>query len=294
MSPKALFILNPKAGKGQIRSRFLDIVDILVKDGYEVTVRTTQARQDAFETAKKQAGRFDLVVCAGGDGTLNETVSGIVESGAEVPLGYIPAGTTNDFAATLKLPLNPVKAAEQIVLHNEKKCDIARINSKYFVYSAAFGAFTDVPYITPQRSKNALGWMAYFFQGVEHIADLKAYRMCVSTPLEQVEGEFIFGMVTNSESIAGIKGLPGQTAILDDGEYEVLLIRTPRTLVELNNSILSLMRKDTSAPGLVFMREKKLRLEAESPVAWTLDGEFGGSHLVANIEVLNKRVTFLR
>ena len=202
-----LFVFNPKAGKGRIKMHLLDIVDSFSGHDYEVIIRATQAPRDAYEKAKEYADSVDLIVCSGGDGTLDEVVTGIMETGSNVPIGYIPAGSTNDFANSLFMPKNMVKAAEMITKEELYHCDIGRFNQQTFAYVAAFGLFTDVSYETDQDLKNVLGHVAYILEGVKRLFDIKSYHMKVTSDELEVEDDFIVGMVTNSRSVGGFKNL---------------------------------------------------------------------------------------
>ena len=203
MEKKLVFIFNPKAGKGKIKTSLMDIVDIFNKGGYEVIIRATQAPKDAYEQVKKYADKVDLIVCSGGDGTLDEVVTGITEVGSKVPVGYIPAGSTNDFANSLFMPKNMLDAASMIMKEEIYRCDVGRFNSQTFAYVAAFGLFTDVSYETSQDLKNILGHLAYVLEGAKRLLDIKAYHMKVTTENGVIEDNFIYGMVTNSRSVGG-------------------------------------------------------------------------------------------
>ena len=210
VAKKMLFVFNPKAGKGKIKTHLLDIVDIFSSHNYEIIIRSTQAPRDAYEKAKEYADSVDLIVCSGGDGTLDEVVTGIMEVDSSVPIGYIPAGSTNDFANSLFMPKNMIRVAEMIMAEELYHCDIGRFNQKTFAYVAAFGLFTDVSYETDQDLKNVLGHVAYVLEGVKRLFDIKSYHMKVSSEEVQVEDDFIVGMITNSRSVGGFKNLTGK------------------------------------------------------------------------------------
>ena len=294
MGNNALLLVNPYAGKGQIRSKLMDVVDLFTKAGWEVTVYPTQNTKDGLRYVEENAHRFDRIVCAGGDGTLNETVNGLLNAGATCPIGYIPAGSTNDFAATLGLPTSPVLAAQHIVNGQPKPCDIGRFNGRYFVYTAAFGAFSDVAYSTPQKTKNALGHLAYILRGIERLSSIKSYHVAFEHDGRTIEDDFIFGMVSNSESVGGFKGLAGMPVFIDDGEFEVILIKMPQSIAELQAIVVSLLRHDTSVPQIYAFRANKLFFRSEIPVSWTLDGEYGGTVTEAEIEIIPHAVCLLR
>lgn len=284
LEKKMLFIYNPKAGKAKIRNKLADILDVFTDGGYEVTVCPTRGKGDAVELVAGRKPIYDLVVCSGGDGTLDEVVTGMMQSSFRTPLGYIPAGSTNDFGGSLGLPKNMVKAAEQIVRGRNFPCDIGSFNDDVFVYIAAFGIFTEVSYETDQDIKNVLGHTAYVLEGVKRIPSIRTYHMKVSWEDQVIEDEFIFGMVTNSVSVGGFKNITGKNVKLDDGVFEVTLIKAPGNPVELNQIVLSLLNRDIDTSRMYCFRTASLRLESEEEVAWTLDGENGGCHRDIYIE----------
>ncbi len=284
MDKKMLFIYNPRAGKAQIRSNLLDIIDIFVKAGYEVTAHPTQATGDAVKVVKERHAGYDIVVCSGGDGTLDEVVTGMMQCEEKLPIGYVPAGSTNDFANSLKIPKNMIKAADVVVRGRDFACDIGAFNEDSFIYVAAFGIFTNVSYETKQDIKNVLGHAAYLLEGVKALPSVRAYPLKITCDDRMIEGEFLYGMITNSYSVGGFRGITGQNVLLDDGLFEVTLIRMPSNPLELNNIILALADKRVKSEHIYTVTASRITVEAEEPLAWTLDGEFGGEHQRAVVE----------
>lgn len=285
MKKKVLFIVNPKSGKGSIRSKLLDIVDIFVKAGFDLTLYISQSAGDARAKAKEVEGRYELVICSGGDGTLDEVISGMMECEKRSAIGYIPCGSTNDFAHSLKIPTSMTKAAEHIAAWKEFPCDIGRFNDDYFVYIAAFGLFTDVSYETSQDVKNVLGHLAYILEGMKKLTEIKSYPMKVESEEVTVEGNFLFGMVTNSTSVGGFRNITGKHVHLDDGVFEVTLIKTPQNILELNEIIQAVIAgKSENNKYFYQFRSSHVKFTSESPVAWTQDGEFGGYHEVVDVK----------
>lgn len=289
---KALFILNPHSGKGLIKNHLLEIVDILVKAGYEVTVYPTQERGDARRAMRERKKSYELVVCSGGDGTLDEIVTGMMQSGFKTTIGYIPAGSTNDFANSLKIPSTMKKAAEVAVNGTVFSCDVGRFNEDVFVYIAAFGLFTEVSYGTPQEMKNMLGHMAYILEGVKHLQNVKSHHLKVTSISENgetmvIEDNFIYGMVTNSYSVGGFKSIAGNVfkgrIALNDGLFEVTLIKMPKNPMELNSILAALTIQNIDTAYMYSFKSGKVVIESEDEVAWTLDGEFGGAHKVVTL-----------
>ena len=291
---RLLFIYNPNAGKGLLKPKLSDIFDIFVKAGYEVTVYPTQKYRDGYKKVANFTGEYDLLVCSGGDGTLDEVVTGMIRSGFRTPIGYIPAGSTNDFGGSLSLPKNMVQAAEVVVNGWDFACDIGSFSCNdvddVFVYIAAFGIFTDVSYETAQDMKNVLGHMAYLLEGMKRLSSIRSYHVKVSWEDNEVEDDFVFGMVTNSTSVGGFKNITGKNVRMDDGVFEVTLIKSPRSPVELNNIMVSLLNRDIDTNSIYSFRTAELTLESEEPLAWTLDGENGGSHTKTTIRNVCKGI----
>ena len=283
-----LFVFNTKAGKGKIKTHLLDIVDIFSSHDYEIIIRSTQAPRDAYEKAKEYANSVDMIVCSGGDGTLDEVVTGIMEAESSVPIGYIPAGSTNDFANSLFMPKNMTKVAEMIMEEELYHCDIGRFNQKTFAYVAAFGLFTDVSYETDQDLKNVLGHVAYVLEGVKRLFDIKSYHMKVTSDEVQAEDDFIVGMITNSRSVGGFKNLTGKNVDMNDGLFEVTLIVHPKNPLQLQEIITALVMAEDNTDLIYSFKTKKLTIESDEEVPWTLDGEFGGDHSYVDIENRHK------
>ncbi len=285
MDKKMLFVFNPCSGKGQIKTKLLEIIDIFVKGGYEVLVHPTQEPQDGYRQVKKFAPDVDLVVCSGGDGTLDEVVTALMEVEKEVPLGYIPAGSTNDFANSLSIPKDMAQAARAIVEGKCYSCDVGSFNEDTFVYVAAFGIFTDVSYQTDQNLKNLLGHLAYVLEGTKRIFNVKTYHMKVTSNGETFEDDYIYGMVSNSRSVGGFKNLTAKRDVqMDDGLLEVTLIKRPRNPLELNEILVALVTQVDNTDLIESFKTDHILLEAEEEISWTLDGEFGGDHRIAHIE----------
>lgn len=284
---KLLFVFNPQAGKAQIKSKLLQILDIMVQESYEITIYPTQGREDALNIVQERAKDFDLIVCSGGDGTLDEVVSGIMRSGQNIPLGYIPAGSTNDFANSLKIPKDMIKAAQIAVSGQKFACDVGAFNEKSFIYVAAFGIFTEVSYRTRQEWKNILGHAAYILEGVKSLPEITSYYMRVEYDGVVIEDEFIYGMITNSNSVGGFKNMTGKNILLDDGKFEVTLIRCPRNFAELNEILASLTNLIDNTDLIYSTKSDHITILSEEEIPWTLDGEFGGK--VREVEICNRR-----
>lgn len=293
MNKKMLFIFNPHAGKGTIGSKLLPLLNYFTGKGYDVTAYPTQAGEDAQKKTREEGGGYDLLVCSGGDGTLDEVVTGMLQGNVKVPLGYIPAGTTNDFARSLKIPKAILKAARTAVEGSPYACDMGSFNKNYFVYIAAFGAFTEVSYQTNQQVKNALGHFAYVLEGAKRLPMLKAYEAELEADGEIYRDSFIYGMVTNSTSVGGYKNLMGKDVEMNDGKFEVTFIRKPNNIIDIQAILTGLATGDLSAKNFLSLKAKKIRLYSEDLIPWTLDGEFGGEHCEVVIENHEKAVEIM-
>ena len=269
MSQKLLFIFNPHAGKGQIKNHLVDIVDMMVKAGFDVTIYTTQAQADATRKVVEEGAGYDRIVCSGGDGTLDEVMTGLMQAKLHIPIGYIPAGSTNDFANSLGIPKEMLKAAERAVGQNRFPCDIGDFNSDTFVYVAAFGLFTEVSYKTSQQLKNIFGHVAYIMEGVKQLRDIPAFRMQVEYDGKVFQDEFIYGMVTNSVSVGGFKGMTGNDVKLDDGLFEVTLIRNPKNPIELNEILACLTNMIDDSDLIYSFKTDAVHITAKEEVSWT-------------------------
>ncbi len=291
---KLLFIVNPRSGREKIKNRLLDIIDLFIKADWEVEVHTTQAPLDALHTVERKGGGANLVVCSGGDGTLNEVICGMLHLENPPLLGYIPAGSTNDFAASLHIPGRIMSAAQNVLDGMPCAIDIGQFcQERYFVYVAAFGAFTEVSYMTPQEKKNLLGHQAYMLEGMKSFGNIKSYFLQVEAEEFCMEGEFIFGMVTNTTSVGGFKGLVSQEVFLDDGKFEVLLVRTPKTPMDLTNIASCLILKEEKNEYVHRFKTSRLKIFSSEKVDWVLDGEFGGSVEEAEIVNLARKVKII-
>lgn len=291
---RLLFIYNLQAGKGRAKARLADFLDIFTRAGWQVTVHPTQGKADATAVAADLGGQFDRVVCCGGDGTLHETITGLMALEERPEVGYLPAGTTNDFAHNLHLPRGFVQMAEVAAAGIPRPCDVGRFNDRCFVYVAAFGAFTDVSYGTPQQFKNMFGHLAYLLEGVTRLTSIQAYHLKVEHDGGILEGDYIFGMVSNTVSVGGFRGLSSAQVELDDGLFEVVLVKQPTNSAELQSIVRALMQTCPDERGAVLgFRTARLRVTCEEALPWTLDGEYGGAPKTAEIENCARAVTIV-
>ena len=286
---RLLFIFNPLSGKNRIQAQLFRIIEFYTDQGYLVTVYPTKAAGDGYDCIKNMSKDFDLIVCSGGDGTLNEIVSGILDGGKNTAIGYIPSGSTNDFGKSAGIPMDIEEAMEISCFGKPEEFDIGRLNDRYFVYVAAFGAFTKVSYTTPQKMKNVLGYLAYVLLGIKELSELRAYNMMIEYDHKKVEGEFIIGLIMNSFSIGGFKNPIGGLTELNDGMFEGILIRMPQNLMEFQEIVAALIGNQDDSKLVIRFQAAYIHIQSE-PIEWTVDGEYGGCYEEATIENLNRAV----
>lgn len=288
---KLLFLVNPQAGKAAIRGQLLRIVDTFVRAGWMPTIYTSQRAGELPALVAREAPNYDLVVCSGGDGTLNETLNGLMHLERRPPLGYIPAGTTNDYASSLGIPKIMLKAAQAAVDGVPVSVDVGKFGERFFAYVAAFGAFTDVTYVTPQHIKNSLGRLAYLVEGAQRLSSLKTYPLHLEYDGGETDGEFLVGLISNSSYVAGLPVGRWIDASMSDGLLEVTLVRKPNLMIELTRVASNLLLGELD-PELIFsVKTKRLRITSPEPIPWTLDGEYGGSPSEVTIENLYRALT---
>ncbi len=289
---KVLFVYNPVAGQLQIKSYLWNILNFFSREKVELTVYATQKSKEAYQLVKKYGAKYDRIICSGGDGTLHEVINGMMETESDNILGYIPAGSVNDFAASLNLPKNKNKAAEIALKGKTKNLDVGKFNDLFFIYVAAFGVFTEVAYETTQEMKNILGRLAYFLQGVKSIASMKTYQVKMIEKGIETEDEYIFGMITNTLSVGSLYKLSDQNVELDDGLFEVTLIKVPHDLMELNLLTNFLLYGKEGNNLVKTFKTDNIEFIFDEPASWTLDGEYGGKPKEVKIEVIEKTINF--
>ena len=286
MEPKKLLmIVNPKAGRHKARGPLFDAAAVLSQGGYLLSIHNTTAQPgDAAAAAEAAGGVYDAVAAVGGDGTLNEVVNGLMRLEHPPLLGYLPQGSTNDFASSLRLPGKPAEAAAAMLSGTPRRLDVGCWNDRYFVYVASFGAFTRSSYTASQAAKNALGHFAYILEGIKDLNSLRPYRVRLTADGEVLDGVYLFGAVCNSTSIGGLMKLEEERVVLDDGKFELLLIPNPRTPADLQNLAVALLNQQYDSEGLVFRHAASIHLETEEKLPWSLDGEYAPSLPAVDIE----------
>ena len=275
---KMLFIMNPFSGQKRAKKFLADMLLLFNQEGYEVITHMTGGQGDAALAAERRGKDVDLVVCCGGDGTLNETITGLLRSGAKTPIGYIPAGSTNDFAASLKLSTNIMQAARDIMTGSPVAYDVGKFGQRYFSYVASFGAFTKSSYTTPQSVKNALGHTAYVLSGIQEISQIRNEHVRMEIDGRVVEDDFLFGAICNSTSVGGILNLDPKQVDMSDGLFEILLVRAPKNLTELSECLQAVQSQTYNCAMITFCSAKNVKIFASPDMLWTLDGEKEEGH----------------
>lgn len=289
---KLLFIINPKAGQKKKENFADDAVEVFKEAGFKVGVKYTKKRADGTEIAKEYGNKVDLVVCMGGDGTLNEVMQGLTESGAKTPLGYIPAGSTNDFATSLGLKSDPKEAAEFIVSNPARELDLGVFNGRYFVYTASAGVFAKTSYTTSQKLKNRLGHMAYILAGIKEIFHLRKLRLNVELDDGTINGTYIFAAINNSKKVGGIMKLDKESVEFNDGVFELLLIEFPRNPVQFFRIIKKVFSQDFTG-NITFKQIRSARITDCTEIDWSLDGEEEKGQEVVDFKVVHDAVKFI-
>lgn len=294
MRKKLMLLMNPVAGKGSCVAALGSVLEILYNGGYVPTVFFTSCAGDATRLVLEHGSNFDCITCVGGDGTLSETVAGLAQMDNPPLLGYIPQGTANDVAATLKLSRMPLLAAKTVVSGTPLALDVGRFNEHdFFTYIAAFGAFTEVSYETPKEVKHALGHLAYVLNGMAQLPKITYYPVTVEHDGGTIHDTFIYGSVSNTTSVAGLVKLTGSGVELDDGLFEVILIRNPTNIVELNNIIGNVLTRNFSGSNVTLLRSRKIKFIFDRPVKWTRDGEAGGAHKEVVLENIHAPIQIM-
>lgn len=292
MRKRLLFIYNPHAGKGKIKHLLYDIFEIFSFSDYEIVVYPTRKHGDATEYVKENAENFNRIICCGGDGTLHEVVNGVMNSKKNIPIGYIPMGSTNDFGNSLNIDTS-LDEIRNFIRNDTKKYDIGKFNDEYFVYVAGFGIFTSVSHETPQEMKNSIGHMAYVIESLKELNKIKSYHIKLNTPTTEIEDDIMLCIVTNSKSVGGIKDIINEKANLSDGLFEVLLIKYTTNITKLNEIVLYLLGLIETSNMVYELQTKSLTIESDDDIVWTLDGENGGVHNKVEIINLNKHLKLL-
>ena len=289
-----LFILNPCAGVKKANKLLPEILSVFNRAGFDVHTYVTAGPKDATRAVKEMGPGMDLVVCCGGDGTFNETLNGILETGLDLPIGYIPTGSTNDFATSMHLPVDPVVAAEAIANGTPERFDVGQFGGRYFSYVASFGAFTKASYATSQNVKNALGHTAYLLGGIAELSQIRKTRVHLTLDGETLEDDYLFGAVCNSTSVGGILTLDPNQVDMQDGMFEVLLVRAPREFGEITECILAVQKQQYNCRMMTFRSAKEIKITTDGEMNWTLDGEFEPGHKEVTVTNLHGAFSLIR
>ena len=293
---KTMLIVNPVSGKGRVKGFLLDILALLSANGAPVTVFLTEKHGDATEFSQKYGADFDRIICTGGDGSLNEVINGLMllPESARPSIGYIPLGTTNDMASTLGIPKEPKNAIENLSAWTDsnqvKYIDIGCLGQLYFGYVAAFGAFTDIPFVTPQNAKNTWGYLAYVVEAIGRLSKITTNHASIKFDGGYIEDDFMLGFVVNSTSVAGIVKLPADDVSLDDGLFEVLLVKQPKNAAELSACVSDILKQNFNTEHVTLLHTNKISFQFDSQVQWTCDGENGGTYSYVEVKNYHKAI----
>lgn len=272
---RLLMIVNPCSGKAKMKTALLRIVQIFSNADYDVAVYPTKARGDATDYVKGlKPDLYERIIVCGGDGTLNEVVTGLMSAGLSYKIGYIPSGTLNEWSSSIHISRNIYTAAEDIIDGTEIKLDLGQFGEKYFCYTASFGAFTSASYSAPQNIKNILGQAAYFFEGIKSLANIKSVHLKFKADDREIEGDFLFGAISNSMSVGGVVKFDQALVKLNDGLFEVVLIRKPANILKFQSYIDAILKHDLNREGIEFFHTKEITIMGSKEVPWTLDGEY--------------------
>lgn len=293
MNRRIMIIMNPKAGRGTAKTALFTLCDGFTAMQDSVNVFVTQYDNHAKELCIEHASKFDILVCLGGDGTWNEVVNGMMFLHQKPHLAYLPSGTINDFASTLKLPKSASRLIEKIETAVPFCCDIGKFNKRYFTYVAAFGIFTEISYSTPQNAKHSFGKAAYIMEGMKQLTKIPTYHIKAIIEEEVIEDDCIFGCISNSKYVAGFTSVNAQYAELDDGLFEILLIRRPNNPLDVQTILSALLKREVNEHWMYFRKSSSIHIESATAIPWTLDGEDGGKTKNAMIQNKNKAITIL-
>lgn len=288
-----LLIINPASGQKKIKRKAVDVIEIFNRAGWKVSAFTTLGVKDARKIVVEYGKEHDVIVCCGGDGTLNEVSDAIIESGCNCPIGYIPCGTTNDFASSMNIPLDIEAAAAAITEGNEYKRDIGMFNGRVFTYIASFGLFSEASYNAPQSAKNTLGSVAYILEGMKDIVSIKSIHARIEADGKIIEDDFVFGAIANTTSIGGILKLDKEAVSFNDGKLEMLLIKMPKTALDLSDILVCLRRGNYDSTHIMFFQASQIRIDTEQPIPYTLDGEFFRPCSEVKINAVQNGITYL-
>ncbi len=291
---KLLLIVNPCSGRAKMHSELLKVVEIFSSADYTITVYPTKSKGDATDYIINYVdSNYDLIVVCGGDGTLNEVITGVMKKNIKTPLGYIPSGTLNEWSSGLKISRNIGKAAKDITFGNKIPLDIGKFGDNFFSYTASFGAFTSASYSAPQKVKNVLGQAAYFFEGLKSLANINATHLKLTHDNGTIEGDFLFGAISNSLSVGGVVKYNKIAVELNDGLFEGLLIRKPSNVLKLQPLIDGILTQRFDREGMEFFKTSKVVIESDENIPWTLDGEFAQTNGKLKIENIHDAITFI-
>lgn len=288
-----LLITNPASGKGTIKKDLYKIIKNFKKLKFKIDLKYTNIDYNASKIVMNYDKECDVIIVLGGDGTLNEVVTGLTESNKKIKVGFIPIGTTNDFAKSLRIKKNRIELSKTILDKDIKNCDTGKINDKYFNYVAAFGVFTETSYATSREQKRKFGRLAYVFNGIKELFKIKKHKAKIYVDDMIITDDFIYGGISNSKSIAGFELYDKDEVDMSDGKFEAMFIKMPKNFFRKIKLGFDLLFKNRKNSDIICFKVSKIVIEVEEPVDWTMDGEYAGRYSVVKIENLQKNMSFL-
>lgn len=282
---RARLIYNPTSGREEMKKRLPDILTILEKGGLETSCHATEGDGDAtLAAAKAVENGFDVVIAAGGDGTIHEVVNGLANKENRPSLGIIPLGTTNDLARALRIPRNWEKATELIVRGERETIDVGQVNDQYFINIAGGGSMTELTYEVPSKLKTVLGQLAYYMKGLEMLPRFRPIHLTIQSEERQFDGEAMLFLVSNSNSVGGFEKL-APNASINDGVVDVIILKKCNLADFVRVATLALRGEHIHDKHVVYFQTKQMNIFSPDYTQLNLDGEFGGT-LPCTISVL--------
>lgn len=294
MNDKILLIVNPRSGRGKSKEVLFDIVDTLTHSGKTVTVYTTKQKKQTIDYIAENVQNYDTVAACGGDGTLNECFNGVIKSGVRVPIGYIPLGSTNDFATSLNLPLDHIEAAKVVAAGKSVPYDVGSLNGSYFTYIACAGAFAETSYLTAQNLKNKIGHSAYLLSAFKSISTLKKTTMEITTSDFTLKDDFLFTSFSNSLNAGVVLNFNSNDIKFDDGLFELLLVKMPKDIIDFTSLVKDILNANFNNKLIRLFKTSECHVKAEVGIGWSLDGEDGGITDEITLKVHPKAVDIIR
>ncbi len=287
---KLLMLINARSGMKNSKANLLSVIDIFCRNGYDVSVYVTQKHNDAYEYLMKNRIRYDIVCVFGGDGTMNEVSNALMAKEYKPLLGYFPSGTMNDFGSNFDLGSDMTVIAERICEGNVREFDVGKFNDRYFNYVAAFGAMCDVPFTTKRDAKELLGNIAYILEGISKLPEVKSHKISYTIANRTYKKDVLFGLIYSGNRVAGMELEDKKRSAIDDGYFNVLIVEYVPTIFNAPDLLSTILQQDRFIHRY---RTKKILLEFDDDLIFTLDGEEAKVKNKAEITITNKALRIL-